>query len=99
MSIFIDRGNVEELEILLPWPRLTLLELLEELEKKHLIWENVTGGEVYYSFRHRMYWEYVYGRQSEGKKRHWHMQIGMFYEKDYEKEKSLRFIPLMVYNY
>ncbi|MCJ7837185.1 AAA family ATPase [Cuneatibacter sp. NSJ-177] len=99
MSIFIDRGNVEELEILLPWPRLTLLELLEELEKKHLIWENVTGGEVYYSFRHRMYWEYVYGRQSEGKKRHWHMQIGMFYEKDYEKEKSLRFLPLMVYHY
>lgn len=99
MSIFIEKASVEQLEILLPWPRLDLLDVLESLERQHLIWEQVAGGEVCYRFRHRLYWEFVYNRLSLGKRRHWHGQIGAYYEEEYQKTRSLPLLPLLVYHW
>ncbi len=98
MSLFLERTSIEELEVLLPLPRLSLLEELENLVAKRLIVENVMGSEVYYSFRHKLYWEFVYSRQSEGKRRHWHQQIAAYYEREFMQSGSLRYLPMISYH-
>ncbi len=99
VSVFPERAGIEQLALLLPGPRLPLLEQLEALERQHLLREQVSGGEVSYGFCHRLYGEFVYRRLSEGKRRLWHRQLGEAGEEEYRKTHRLGLLPLLAYHW
>ena len=70
MSLFPEKVSIEEIELLhLDMDRLTLVRVLEKLQERHLIKELLVGWNVYYKFEHQVFKEYIYDKQSVGKKR------------------------------
>ena len=80
MSMFPEKISIEEIELLLPkMDRLTLVRILEKLQERHLIKEILVGWNVYYKFEHQVFRQFIYERQSEGKKRMYHQMLAEYY--------------------
>lgn len=99
MSVFPEKIGVEELELLLPdRDRLSLLRILEELQERFLIREELIGWNVRYRFVHRAFQEYVYEQQSNGKRQACHQILAAHYEEE-AKNKRATLLPLVIYHY
>ena len=80
MSVFPEKIGIEELEYLMKGTdRLTLLKRLERLSEAFLIQEVLVGWNVYYKFSHRLFQEYVYEKQSNGKTLQYHRMLEEYY--------------------
>lgn len=80
MSVFPEKIGIEELEYLMKGTdRLTLLKRLERLSEAFLIQEVLVGWNVYYKFSHRLFQEYVYEKQSNGKTLQYHRMLAEYY--------------------
>lgn len=99
ISIFPEKVCVEEIELLLSLDRLDILRHLERLERRQLIKEILVGWNVYYSFVHRIFDEYVYESQSLGKKLGCHQILAQYFEKKLKKNNHLKQLPLIIYHY
>ena len=100
MSLSPEKISIEELELLLPKiDRLTLLQILERLQERHLIKEMLVGWNIYYKFVHRVFREYLYERQSIGKKRMYHEILAEYYEKQAEAKKNFESLPMIIHHY
>ena len=98
MSVFPEKISVEEIELLLTgWDRLALLKILERLQESFLIKEVLVGWNVYYKFVHRAFQEYIYEKQSIGKKLLYHRILAEYYEA--QAEQKFTMLPLVVYHY
>lgn len=98
MSVFPEKISVEEIELLLTgMDRLTLLKVLERLQESFLIKEVLVGWNVYYKFVHRVFQDYMYEKQSTGKKQLYHRILAEHYEAQAEQKFSV--LPLVVYHY
>ena len=100
MSLSPEKISIEELELLLPKiDRLTLLQILERLQERHLIKEMLVGWNIYYKFVHWVFREYLYERQSIGKKRMYHEILAEYYEKQAEAKKNFESLPMIIHHY
>lgn len=98
MSVFPEKISIEEIELLLKgMDRLTILKILERLQESFLIKEMLVGWNVYYKFVHRVFSEYMYEKQSNGKKQLYHSILAEYYESLAEQRFTL--LPLVVYHY
>ena len=96
MSMFPEKISIEEIELLLPkMDRLTLVRILEKLQERHLIKEILVGWNVYYKFEHQVFRQFIYERQSEGKKRMYHE----YYESKAEGKKNFGYLPMTIHHY
>ena len=97
MSMFPEKISIEEIELLLPkMDRLTLVRILEKLQERHLIKEILVGWNVYYKFEHQVFRQFIYERQSEGKKRMYHQMLAEYYESKAEGKKNFGYLPMKV---
>lgn len=99
LSIFPERVCVDDMELLLKMGPLDILEILEQLEIRHLVKEIAAGWNVYYTFVHGMFRDYVYERQSSGRKTKCHQILAEHYEKALVPQNHLNQIPLIIYHY
>lgn len=98
MSVFPEKISIEEIEFLTKnLDRLTLLRILDRLQDGFLIREVLVGWNVYYKFVHRIFQEYIYERQSNGKKQLYHRMLAEYYEA--QSEQSFAMFPRVVYHY
>lgn len=98
MSVFPEKISIEEIELILKgMDRLTLLKILERLQDSYLIKEVLAGWNVYYKFVHRVFQEYIYEIQSNGKKQLYHSILAEYYEAQVEQKFTI--IPLVIYHY
>lgn len=98
MSVFPEKIKIEELEYLMQEPdRLALLKRLERLQEEFLIREVLVGWNVYYKFSHRLFQEYVYENQSNGKKQLYHRRMGEYYAS--LKDTGFRPLSLAAYHF
>lgn len=98
MAVFPEKISIEEIELLMKgMDRLTLLRILERLQESFLIKEVLVGWNVYYKFVHRIFQEYVYEKQSNGKKQLYHRMLAEYYEA--QSEQNFTVLPLVVYHY
>lgn len=98
MSVFPEKISIEEIELLLKgMDRLSLLKILERLQESFLIKEVLVGWNVYYKFVHRVFQEYIYERQSNGKKQLYHRILAEYYES--QAAQNFNLLPLVVYHY
>ena len=100
MSMFPEKISIEEIELLLPkMDRLTLVRILEKLQEHHLIKEILVGWNVYYKFEHQVFRQFIYERQSEGKKRMYHQMLAEYYESKAEGKKNFGYLPMTIHHY
>lgn len=99
LSIFPETVSAEELLLLLPVDQGELLRHLEKLVHRRLVREIVTGWEVSYNSGHYFLSEYLYRRQSVGKKKRYHQILAEHYEQTLAKENPLRYTPLLIYHF
>ena len=94
MSLFPEKISIEEIELLLPkMDRLTLVRILEKLQERHLVREVLVGWNVYYQFEHQVFREYIYEKQSIGKKRTYHQILAEYYESRWSGKKNFGDLP------
>lgn len=99
LSIFPERVCVDDMELLLKMGPLDILEILEQLEIRHLVKETAAGWNIYYTFVHGMFHDYVYERQSSGRKTKFHQILAEHYEKALVPQNHLNQLPLVIYHY
>ena len=100
MSVFPEKITIEELELLLPdMDRLTLVRILEKLQERHLIKETLVGWNIYYEFVHRVFREYIYEHQSQGKRRVCHQILAKYYEEQGKTKPNFPTLPMTIYHY
>lgn len=99
LSIFPERVCVDDIELLLKMNPLDILEILEKLEIRHLVKEISAGWNIYYTFVHGMFRDYVYERQSNGRKVKFHQLLAEHYEKALSPQNHLNQMPLVIYHY
>lgn len=100
LSLFPEKISIEELELLLPsLDRLSLLRVLEKLQERHLIKEVLVGWNIYYKFVHRIFREYLYERQSIGKRRMYHQMLASYYEEQVETKRNFQCLPMIIHHY
>lgn len=100
LSLFPEKISIEELELLLPGlDRLTLIQVLERLQERRLIKEILVGWNIYYKFVHRIFREYLYERQSVGKRRMYHQILAEYYESQAETKKNFECLPMIIHHY
>lgn len=100
LSLFPEKISIEELELLLPsLDRLTLLRVLEKLQERHLVKEILVGWNIYYKFVHRIFREYLYERQSIGKRRMYHQMLASYYEDQVESKRNFQCLPMIIHHY
>lgn len=98
MSVFPEKICIEEIELLLKgMDRLSLLKILERLQESFLIKEVLVGWNVYYKFVHHVFQEYIYERQSNGKKQLYHRMLAESYEA--QAAQNFNLLPIVVYHY
>lgn len=98
MSMFPGKIRIEELEYLLGGPdRLLLLKRLERLEEELLIQEMLVGWNVCYQFSHRLFQEYVYENQSNGKRLLYHRRLAEYYGG--QAEQTFRSLSLAAWHF
>ncbi len=98
MSVFPEKIGIEELEYLMRGTdRLTLLKRLERLQEAFLIQEVLVGWNVYYKFSHRLFQEYVYEKQSNGKTLLYHRMLAEYYAG--QAEQNVKSLSLAAYHY
>lgn len=100
LSLFPEKISIEELELLLPaMDRLTLIRMLEKLQERHLIKEVLVGWNIYYKFVHRIFREFLYERQSIGKRRMYHQMLAEYYERQAEAKRNFKSLPMIIHHY
>lgn len=79
-SLFFDEAPLKILSDLTGFNELYILDIVEELEKKYILMEIKDLENISFKFTHQKLREFVYMKQSEGKKKLLHNKIGNLLE-------------------
>lgn len=79
-SLFFDKVDFKVLKQLIDIDELKILEAIESLQKKGLLWEIVDSSDIYFKFTHQIIRNFIYSQQSHLKKRILHNRIGTILE-------------------
>lgn len=95
-SLPVTKGEINQI---LGMEELQLLQILEPLLDKKILYEKLMSGEVHYGFRHQIIREYVYSSLPKEKKDIYHNYIARYYEQEYQKDRNLGICSLVIYHY
>lgn len=95
-SLPVTKGEINQI---LGMEELQLLQILEPLLDKKILYEKLVSGEVHYGFRHQIIREYVYSYLPKEKKDIYHNYIARYYEQEYERHKNLGTCSLVIHHY
>lgn len=99
MSIFQNEVTVEDIRILSREPERTIYDLLERLLERQIIVEKVGVAEISYQFTHMILHNYIQSNISAGRRRSYHREVALYYEKRYRETGDIRLMPTLVYHF
>ncbi|MEY8532425.1 AAA family ATPase [Blautia pseudococcoides] len=95
-SLPVTKGEINQI---LGMEELQLLQILEPLLDKKILYEKLVSGEVHYGFRHQIIREYVYSCLPKEKKDIYHNYIARYYEQEYQRHRNLGTCSLVIHHY
>lgn len=99
-SVFLEGFNIDILKMITGRPGLELVDLLEELERKNIIKEDVYNGKNKYVFTHNKLRKYIFNNQSNTKKRIIYEKIEYIFNKNSDNIKhDILFSKLKGFNF
>lgn len=100
VSLFFDEASLDIIEKLTKKDELEIVDIMEELENKFIIEEVDTSNLVGYKFTHQKLREFVYMKQSDGRRRILHNKIGEILEKTLKHNKTdINTYHKLIYHY
>lgn len=99
-SLFFDEVPLNMLENLTGKDELELMDIVEELENKFILKEINSNDKISFKFTHQKLREFVYIKQSEGRKKILHNKIGNLLEKSLKNDKTdINTYHKLIYHY
>lgn len=99
-SLFFDEINIDILIKLTGKEELELMDIIEELEHKFILKDITENGTVSFKFTHQKLREFVYLKQSEGRKKILHNKIAKLLEKTLKNNKGdINMYHKLIYHY
>lgn len=86
-SLFNTEVPMHILEQLLRKERLGLLNVIEPLEKKQILQEQLHNGQIFFKFTHQKLREFIYLELSPGKRRLLHNEVGSVLEQTIDPQR------------
>ena len=99
ISLYPRFATFQELLVLSQQPPVELLEHLDSLLSRQLIFVNSTYNKTGYGFSHQLIREYIYDSMLEDKRYLLHQMIAQQYEKQYEQMEDVSLCPMLIYHY
>lgn len=99
MSVFQNEVTVEDIRILSRESERTLYDLLEMLLGRQIILEKVGVAEISYQFTHMILHNYIQYSISAGRRRSYHREVALYYEKKYRETGDISLMPTLVYHF
>lgn len=101
MSVFFDEVPYSTLQALSGKEHMKLIRVIEELQLKNLIKEEIsTNEELAYRFTHIKMHEYIYSRLSASRKRFLHSRIALYLEEKYSAaEYDDRIVTRLIHHF
>lgn len=100
MSLFFDKIDLDLLQRVSGKSEYQLLDMIEELKQKYIIKEFDEDGSIFYDFTHHKLREFVYSRQSLGRRKILHNKIGTVLEQFLENAKrDIVMYPRLIYHF
>ena len=99
ISVFMNSADINEIRVLMRKDLMEIYDILESLQKRHMLREEVLGENLTYRFRHKAYQDYIYQNQSLGKRRLWHQMVAEYYESQKGTGSWFEFLPFIIYQY
>lgn len=99
-SLFFDEVPLKVLENLTGKDELEIIDTIEELENKFILKEINSNDKISFKFTHQKLREFVYIKQSEGRKKILHNKIGDLLEKSLKNDKTdINTYHKLIYHY
>jgi len=98
-SNFYDYFNYEDLKSISGMDEFIILDILSQLVKKQMLEEVTRASELYFSYSHHTFREFVYNDLPLTVRRVYHMKIGQYLEKTSGETPSLNRIYRLLYNF
>lgn len=99
-SLFFDEVPLNVLENLTGKDELEIIDAIEELENKFILKEINCNDRISFKFTHQKLREFVYIKQSEGRKKILHNKIGNLLEKGLKNDKTdINTYHKLIYHY
>ncbi|PRR76875.1 Tetratricopeptide repeat protein [Clostridium liquoris] len=99
-SLFFDEVPLDILEDLTGKDELELIDIIEELENKFILKEVNSNDKISFKFTHQKLREFVYIKQSDGRKKILHNKIGNLLEKGLKNDKTdINTYHKLIYHY
>jgi len=98
-SNFYDYFNYEDLKSISGMDEFIILDTLSQLVRKRMLEEVTRASELYFSFSHHIFREYVYNDLPLTVRRVYHLKIGQYLEKTSGENPSLNRIYRLLYNF
>lgn len=87
-SLFVDEIPLKMLKDITGHDELELMDIMEELEKKFILKETENKDSISFRFTHQKLREFVYIKQSDGRKKLLHAKIGSILEQSLKTNKA-----------
>lgn len=87
-SLFFDEAPLEIIKNVTQKDELEIIDIIEELTNRFILKEVITENGTSFKFTHQKLREFVYLKQSEGRKRILHNKIASILEKQLKNDKS-----------
>lgn len=99
-SLFFDEINIDILRNITGKDELELMDIIEELEHRFILKDMTDGETITFKFTHQKLREFVYLKQSEGRKKILHNKIAKLLEKTLKNNKGdINIYHKLIYHY
>lgn len=99
ISLYPRFATLQELLVLSRLAPVELLEVLDGLLSRQLIFVNSTYNKTGYGFSHQLIREYVYNSMLEDKRQLLHQIVAQEYERQYKQTEDISLCPMLIYHF
>ncbi len=99
ISLYPRFATLQELLVLSRQSPVELLEDLDSLLSRQLIFVNSTYNKTGYGFSHQLIREYVYNSMLEDKRQLLHQIVAQDYERQYKQTEDISLCPMLIYHF
>lgn len=99
ISLYPRFATLQELLVLSRKSPVELLEDLDSLLSRQLIFVNSTYNKTGYGFSHQLIREYVYNSMLEDKRQLFHQIAAQEYERQYKQTEDITLCPMLIYHF
>ncbi|EJU24774.1 bacterial transcriptional activator domain protein [Peptoanaerobacter stomatis] len=99
-SLFFDEVPLKLLKDITGHDELELMDIIEELENKFILTETQNEDSISFKFTHQKLREFIYMKQSDGRKKLLHAKIGSILEQSIKNDKiNIDIYHKLIYHY